>query len=73
MHRPTADYYSGKKYVCENYLYSRYFKRADVTYVKCDFDGCHATAKLDGNLLIAMKLHTMHGNMQEEIDRLVLL
>jgi hypothetical protein len=50
MHRPTFDYYSGKKYVCGNYLYSRYCKRADVTYVKCDFYGCHAIAKLDGNL-----------------------
>ena len=50
MHRPTFDYYSGKKYVCGNYLYSRYCKRADVTYAKCDFYGCHAIAKLDGNL-----------------------
>ena len=73
MEVTVIQYYRGNKYACNDALYSRYCRRNNITYVICDYEGCEAKGKIEGNILTITNDHASHESMLNEIERLRLL
>src|SRR5271170_6651122 len=65
----------GYKYASGNNLYSQYCVKKNITYLKCDINGCKGLAKIipTRNLLEITEQHSDHSSQESEIKRLSVL